>query len=84
MRFKIFYFFLLKSVYLQCIVEIDGIAYPLLFGDYKTTGAIPVFFNSVFLFAVFFCKFLSQTDEDPIFLKNSGAAMTFQEAAAKH
>ena len=31
-----------------------------------TTGTIPVFFNYVFQYFIFFCVFLSQTVEEPI------------------
>jgi hypothetical protein len=36
-------------------------------GPFKTlyAGAIPVFFNSVFLFFMIFCSILSQTVEEP-------------------
>ena len=48
-----------------------------------TTGAIPVFFNYVFLFFRFFCGFLSQTREEPficpflIYLKKSSLLLFF-------
>ena len=39
-----------------------------LFFAHLTTEAIPVFFNPVFQFFPFFCLFLSQTVDEPIFL----------------
>ena len=54
-----------------CIVKIDRHCLPpAVWIDYLTIGAIPVFFNSVFLFFLFsavFCWFLSQTVEEPFF-----------------
>ena len=38
------------------------------FFAHLTTEAIPVFFNPVFQFFPFFCLFLSQTVDEPIFL----------------
>jgi hypothetical protein len=37
------------------------------FVGHLTIGAMPVFFNSVFLFYSIFCVFLSQTVDEPIF-----------------
>ena len=64
---RIFYLFLLKSTDFLCIVKgWPALLTPLQFWGCKTTGAIPVFFNSVFQIFMFFCLFLSQTVEEPI------------------
>jgi len=39
---------------------------------YKTIGAIPVFFNSVFQIFIFFCLFLSQTVDEPFICCDCG------------
>ena len=61
-----FMFFLLKSTNFLCIVKVDRHCFPpTVFVGHLTIGAIPVFFNPVFLFLGFFCAFLSQNCEEP-------------------
>ena len=64
--FGVLNFLLLKSTNFLCIVKVDRHCLPpTVFVGHLTIGAIPVFFNSVFLFFGFFCLFLSQNREEP-------------------